>query len=139
MLELLSRLVPALVRHVLAYGELLSDEAADAARELRRRLLMALIVIAAGALAALMGCAWVIAATWDTPHRLQAVGGLCIGFTALALSALWLGGARAHGRPRPFSRLSAEWHEDLRQLVALYPTLAGIDRAPPAIPDSHGN
>lgn len=139
MLELLSRLVPALLRHVLAYGELLTDEAADAAREMRRRLLAALIVIGAVALATLMGCAWVIGATWNTPHRLQALGALCLGFTALALLAVWIAGARAHGRPRPFARLSAEWQEDLRQLAALYPSLQGIERSPPQAPDAGGN
>jgi hypothetical protein len=136
-LELLSRLLPALVRHVFAYGALLSDEAAEAAREMRRRLVAALIVIGAGALAALMGCAWVIGATWDTPHRLQALGALCLGFTALALLAVWFASAR--GRPRPFARLNAEWQEDLRQLVALYPSLTGIERGPPEAPDAGGN
>ncbi len=136
MLELLSRLVPALVRHVLAYGELLNDEAVDAVRELRQRLAAALIVLGAAALAVLMGCVWVIGATWDTPHRLPALGALCIGFTALALAALWFATSRTRRRPRPFERLSAEWREDLTQLVALYPSLAGIERRRVAAADA---
>jgi hypothetical protein len=137
-LETLSRLIPALVRHLLAYGELLSDEAADAARELRRRLLAAFIVMFAGAVATLMGCTWVIAATWDSPHRLQAVGALCIGFAAIALAGVWYANAGARReRPRPFERLAAEWREDLRQLVALYPSLAGIEQSRAGASDLH--
>lgn len=140
MLEVLSRLIPALVRHILAYGELLSAEAADAARDLRRRLLALLIVLSSGAVALLMGCTWVIAATWDSPHRLQAVGGLCVGFTAIAMGSLWYANAAARrARPRPFERLGAEWNEDLRQLVALYPSLAGIERGRAGVTDGHGD
>jgi uncharacterized membrane protein YqjE len=138
-LELLSRLVPAVVRHVLAYGELLSVESAAAARELRRQLLALLIVGIAGALAVLMGCVWVIGATWDTPHRMPALSALCLGFTALTLAAAWFANSRPRGRPRPFERVSAEWQEDLRQLAGLYPSLAGIERVPAATSEVCGD
>ncbi len=127
MLELLSRLVPALLRHVIAYSDLLLDETAAAGRQWRRQLLGVAILLAAGGIAALMVCAFVIGATWDGPHRLHAIAALFAGFTIIALGGAWYAN---HGwtqqTPRPFERIGAEWREDMRQLVILYPSLAGI-------------
>ena len=129
MLELLSRLVPALLRHIIAYSDLLIDETAAAGRQWRRQLLGISILLASGGVAALMLCVWVIAATWDGPHRLQAIGGLFGVFTLIAAGGAWYA---THGwadkAPRPFERIAAEWREDLRQLVILYPSLAGLER-----------
>lgn len=122
------RLVPALLGHVVAYGDLVVDEAADAAGELRRQLLGLAVVLTAGGVTALMGCVWVIALTWDGPHRLQAVGALCIGFALVALGGAWY--ARSGilpGQPRPFERLRAEWREDMDQLASLYPPRDAAD------------
>ena len=133
MLEVLLRLLPVLLRHLVAYGDLLSDEAADAVRAARRQLLGLAIVVAAGGVAALMGCLWIVAAAWDGPQRLNAIGALCVGFALLALAGVWYANtSMPRGRPRPFQRLNAEWHEDLHQLASLYPSLASVEHAPPA-------
>ncbi len=138
MLDLLSRLVPALLRHVIAYSDLLIVETAAAGRQWRRQLLGIAILLASGGVAALMVCAWVIGATWDGPHRLLAIGGLFAVFAIIALGGAWYA---THGwtepSPRPFERISAEWREDLRQLLMLYPTLASVDRSGTATPDVH--
>lgn len=140
MLELLSRLVPALLRHLLAYSDLLIAETAAAGRQWRRQLLGMAIVLASGGVAALMGCALVIAATWDGPYRLQAIGGLFGGFTLIALSGAWYARhGRIPGTPRPFERIEAEWREDLRQLASLYPSLGGVERPGVASPDVLGD
>jgi hypothetical protein len=137
-LDLLSRLVPALLRHVIAYSDLLIEETAAAGRQWRRQLLGIAILLAAGGVAALMVCAFVIGATWDGPHRLHAIGALFAGVTGIAVAGAWYA---THGwtelRPRPFERIAAEWREDLRQLVILYPSLAGIEPAGVA-PEVHG-
>jgi hypothetical protein len=139
-LELLSRLVPALLRHIIAYSDLVIDETAAAGRQWRRQLLGSAILLAAGGVAALMFCALVIAATWDGPHRLQAIGGLFAGFTVVALGGAWYARygwvVETH---RPFERIAAEWREDVRQLAILYPSLSGIDRSGAASPDARGD
>ena len=138
MLEVLLRLLPVLLRHLVAYGDLLSDEAADAVRSARRQLLGLAIVVAAGGVAALMGCVWIIAAAWDGPQRLNAIGALCVGFALVALTGVWYANTSTpRGQPRPFQRLQAEWHEDLRQLAVLYPSLASVEHAQPA-QETHG-
>jgi Putative Actinobacterial Holin-X, holin superfamily III len=137
-LDLLSRLVPALLRHVIAYSDLFLVETAAAGRHWRRQLLGIAIVLAASGVAALLACAWVIAATWDGPHRLLAIGGLFAGFVVVALGGAWYAtNGWTEPKPRPFERIAAEWREDLRQLVILYPTLAGIDHSGTAPPDVH--
>ncbi len=135
MIEALLRLFPALLRHLVAYGDLFVDEAAEGARMLRRQLLGVAIVLTAGGVAALMACTWVIAATWEGPYRLHAIGALCIGFALIALGGVWFANRGVlPGQPRPFERLHAEWRQDLMQLAALYPSLGGIDNPPEAEP-----
>jgi hypothetical protein len=121
-LEVLPRLAGALLRHAFAYAQLLSQEFDAAVRIARRRLLGAVLALIAALMALLMGCVWIIAATWDGPDRLLAVGALCIGFALIAfVCGAYAGGAGV----RPFARLRAEWHADIEQIAQLDPTLLG--------------
>jgi uncharacterized membrane protein YqjE len=123
-LELMPRMLQALLRHLFAYGELAYEESLVAAQRVRRRLLGGVIVCMASMLALLMGCVWVIAATWDGPDRQIAVGGLCLGFLLVAvIGAIYALGGRAAGAP--FQHLRAEWRRDLQQIARLDPTLVG--------------
>ncbi len=136
-LELLPRLIHALARHLFAYGELLCVESLEALRRVRRRIVGAAVALLAGMLAVGLGCLWIIAATWDGPNRLWAVGGLCIGFLLIAIS----GGAYAVGersRGAPFEQLRAEWHADLQEIARLDPTLVAEPGAPAMGADSGG-
>ncbi|HEX4025221.1 MAG TPA: hypothetical protein VHX52_11050 [Steroidobacteraceae bacterium] len=122
-LELLPRLLQAVLRHLFAYGELLCQELVAAARRGRRRLWGAAVAVIAGLMALGLGCLWVIAATWDGPDRLIAVGALCVGFALIAIiGAVYAGrGAAA----RPFERLRAEWRADMDEIARLDPSLVG--------------
>jgi hypothetical protein len=121
-LEVLPRLARALLGHAFAYAELLCQELDAAVRTARRRLLGAVLALIAALMALLMGCVWVIAATWDGPDRLLAVGALCIGFALIAfVCGAYAGGAGA----QPFARLRAEWHADIEEIARLDPTLLG--------------
>jgi uncharacterized membrane protein YqjE len=135
-LEVLSRLTSALVRHFAAYVDLLYDEAGDAARILRRQLLGLAVVLMAGTVAVLMGCTWVIAAAWSGPHRMDAIGALCIGFLVVAMGGIWYANTGiAPGQTRPFERLREEWSEDLRELGEVEPTLVAAE--PGAVGELH--
>jgi len=118
-LEALSRLAPALLRHVFAYGELLREETRDAWRIVRRQALGVAVAAAAGLMALLMGCVWVIGATWDGPNRLKALAALCLGFVLVGLIGVWYAiTALQPGQPRPFQRLRAEWIADREEIEA---------------------
>ncbi|HWG77951.1 MAG TPA: hypothetical protein VN660_14325 [Steroidobacteraceae bacterium] len=127
-LELLPRLLQVLLRHLFAYGELAYEEGVLAARRLRRRLLGAAIACVAGMLALMMGCVWVIAATWDGPNRMLAVGALCVGFVLVTIIGITY--AAGGGGRVPFDALRAEWHRDLQEIARLDPTLVGTPPRP---------
>jgi hypothetical protein len=119
-LEALSRLAPALLRHLFAYGELVRDEAGDALRLWRRQALGCALAVGAGLITLLMACVWVIAATWDGPYRLRAIGALGGGFAVIAAIGAWYASTGLRpGQPRPFERLRSEWNADLEQLSSL--------------------
>ncbi len=118
------RLLQAILRHLFAYGELLREETAEAVHRARRRFFGIAVAYTAAVMAIAMGCLWVIAATWDGPNRLTAVGGLCIGFVLIAvIGVAYAVGARAGDGT--FQQLRAEWSADMQELARLDPTLAG--------------
>jgi hypothetical protein len=87
-LEALQRLVPALLRHLIAYGDLLCDEAGDALRQSRKRALGRAVSVGAGVMALSLACVWIIAANWDGPNRLAVVGSLCGAFAIVLAQRL---------------------------------------------------
>jgi len=130
-LESLPHLVQAILRHLFAYGELLCEETLETMHRARRRVLGIAVAITAGVMAVVLGCLWVIAATWDGPNRLTAVGGLFGGFVLVAiLGGAYAVGARARGGP--FEQLRFEGRADLREIARLDPTLVGQAAASPA-------
>jgi hypothetical protein len=123
-LEALQRLAPAVLRHLIAYGELLCDEAGDALRQSRRRALGLAVSVTAGVMAVALACVWVIAANWDGPNRLTVVGALCGAFVVITLVGVaYARGGRPPGATAPFERLKAEWQADMRELAQLDPSL----------------
>jgi uncharacterized membrane protein YqjE len=119
-LEALQRLAPAVLRHLIAYGDLFCEEAGDALRQSRRRALGLAVTVTAGVMALSLACVWVIAASWDGPNRLVVVGVLCIAFVIVALAGVaYARGATVPGRAAPFERLKAEWQADRRELAQL--------------------
>lgn len=120
MLEALPRLALAVLRHLIAYGELLYEEGGEVARRMRRGLIGFAVAGVAGFIALELACVWIIAATWNGPNRLTAVGALCIGFALLAIiSTAYASNVQSAGGHRPFARLRAEWRADMEELAAL--------------------
>jgi hypothetical protein len=140
-LEVLQRLAPAVLRHLIAYGELLCEEAGDALRQSRRRALGLAVTVAAGVMALSLACVWAIAASWDGPNRLMVVGALCFSFVIVALGGVaYARGAAPAGRVAPFDRLRAQWRADMRELAQLDPTLGILPQTPAAAaPSAHGD
>lgn len=129
MLDTLRRLAPAVLRHLLAYGDLLGEESIDALRQLRKQVIGILIAVLTGTMAVALGCAWAIAAAWDGPHRLTVIGALCIGFVLItALACLYVMTEPPNGR-QPFDRLAAEWQADRRMLATLDPSFFAATRS----------
>jgi uncharacterized membrane protein YqjE len=106
----LRRVGPLLLRHLSAYAELAGQDLAASRKDLAKRLRATVIFSVCGAFALLMGCMWVIAATWDTPHRMLAIGMMTTLFAVLALVS-GLFATRASPQPA-FASVRREWGED---------------------------
>jgi hypothetical protein len=139
-IEALQRLAPAVLRHLLAYGELLFEEGGVALRQSRRRALAVAVTAGAALISLSLACVWAIAVSWDGPNRLVVIGALCLGFLLVALiGAACASGAIAVSSATPFERLRAEWHADMRELAQLEPSLGIIPpTAAPAASSAHG-
>ena len=96
----LPKAAPALLRHLGAYVELAALDLAS------------LIILVCSLFALLMGCAAVIAVTWDTPHRLAAIAWMGGGFVALALIAMVYRSKAAAEEPPFLDSVRREWKED---------------------------
>jgi hypothetical protein len=131
-LEALQRLAPALLWHLIGYGELLCEEAGDALRQSRRRALGLAVTVGAGVMALMLACLWAIAASWDGPNRLRVVGVLCISFSLVSLIGIAYARRATPAGPAPFERLKAEWRTDMRELAQLAPSLEIPGQSPAA-------
>ncbi len=121
----LPKAAPALLRHLGAYVELAALDLERAKRDAVTGIIGSLLVVVCLLFALLMGCAAVIAVTWDTPHRLAAIAWMGGGFVALAVLAI-LYRSKAAAEELPFlDTVRREWKEDS---VILERILADDDR-----------
>ena len=75
----LPKAAPALLRHMVAYAELVVQDIERMQRDFGARMVAGAIVGASIFFVMMSSCILVVALTWDTPHRVAAV--------------LWMGGA----------------------------------------------
>jgi len=108
----LPKAAPALLRHLGAYVELAALDLERAKRDAVGGIIVSLIILVCLLFAILMGCAAVIAVTWDTPNRLAAIAWMGGGFVALALIAMIYRSKTAAQKPPFLDSVRREWKED---------------------------
>jgi len=108
----LPKAAPALLRHLGAYVELAALDLERAKRDAVGGIIVSLIILVCSLFALLMGCAAVIAVTWDTPHRLAAIAWMGGGFVARALIAMVYRSKAAAEEPPFLDSVRREWKED---------------------------
>ena len=96
--------MPAILRHLEAYTEVAGEDVREAANAIARRLLTLLLAGAAAFVAILMGCAWLLALTWDGPWRTWTAAGLALGFVAITVGLAWAVLRLGSGAGSNFSR-----------------------------------
>jgi uncharacterized membrane protein YqjE len=113
MASLLAPLVPAVLRHLEAYAEVVGEDAREAAGAVARRLLALLIAAAASFIALLMFCVWLLALAWDSPWRTWTAAGLAVAF-AVGAAALAFPVLRRRTNPEDmlFPRVRQELKRD---------------------------
>jgi len=108
----LPKAAPALLRHLGAYAELAALDLERAKRDAVAGII-ASVVIGVGLLfAVLMGCAAVIAVTWDTPYRLAAIAWMGGAFIAVAVIGMIYRSKIGAGQPPFLDSVRREWAQD---------------------------
>jgi uncharacterized membrane protein YqjE len=108
----LPRAVPAILRHLAGYAELLGQDLERAQQDLTARLAAAVVVGICLFFVLLSGCFLVLALTWDTPHRVAAIlwmgGSVCL---AEVIAALYRSNVIS-AQPEFLGTVRKEWSED---------------------------
>lgn len=112
LLWLLPKAAPALLRHWVAYVDLVSLDLADAQRELRTEIVISAILVMCALFALLMGCLLVVAYTWDTPNRVAAIAWMAGGFLVAAIVAAVYRAKAARAKSEFLGSVRREWHAD---------------------------
>ncbi|HEV7611317.1 MAG TPA: hypothetical protein VGO37_05530 [Steroidobacteraceae bacterium] len=112
LLWLIPKAAPALLRHLVAYVDLVSLDLVRAQREMAAGIAMSAVVAVCGVFAVLMGCLAVVAYTWDTPYRVAAIGWMGGGFLVAAIAAAVYRANTLRARAQLFGELRREWQAD---------------------------
>ena len=120
MIDRLSAVAAIAVRHAGAYTDLILSDLDAASAALGRRLLAAAVMACALVFAILMGCVWLIAATWETVARYWVIAGLLGLFLAIAAAAFWRLKLLTAGAPGVLPQTAGEWAKDRRLLEELF-------------------
>jgi uncharacterized membrane protein YqjE len=108
----LPKAAPALMRHLGAYIELAAYDLEQAKRDAVSDIIACIAIGVALLFAILMGCAAIIAMTWDTPQRLPAIAWMGGGFLALAIIAMIYRSKTGAGQAPFLDSVRREWKED---------------------------
>jgi uncharacterized membrane protein YqjE len=116
LLWLLPKAAPALLRHLVAYIDLVGLDLAQAQREFRAELVVSAIAVICGLFAVLMGCLAVVACTWDTPYRVAAIACMAGAFLVAAIAAAVYRSKALRAQSPFLGSVRREWHAD-RELL----------------------
>jgi uncharacterized membrane protein YqjE len=121
LLWLLPKAAPALLRHLVAYVDLVSVDLARAQREFMAELVISAITAIFTLFAALMGCVAVVAYTWDTPYRMTAIAWMGGGFLVAAVVAALYRMRVLRAKSEFLGSVRREWHADRVLLERILP------------------
>lgn len=89
MQALIGRWVPAILRHIEGYAEVVGEDAREATSFVARRLIALLVAGACAFIALFMFCVWLLVLAWDTPWRAWTAAGLAVLFAGVAAFLSW--------------------------------------------------
>jgi len=122
LLWLLPKAAPALLRHLVAYVDLVSLDLGRAQRELATELVISAILAICALLALLMGCLAVVAYTWDTPYRMTAIAWMGGGFLVATIAAAAYRIKAVRAKSEFLGSVRREWHADRVLLERILPS-----------------
>ncbi len=108
----LPKAAPAILRHVVAYAELVAEDLEQTHRDFKARLFASVIFGVCLFFLVFTACLGVVALTWDTPQRVPAIGWMGGTFLVIAVIA-GLYRSKVIGAGSPFlGTVRREWAED---------------------------
>jgi uncharacterized membrane protein YqjE len=110
----LSGSASTLADHAAAYAEVIVADVEASSRSAASRLWAGAVLVVALAFTLAIGCAWLIAATWDTSAHLPVMIGLLLLGALTALAALLILSRQRRSAPRLMALTLAEWAKDRR-------------------------
>jgi uncharacterized membrane protein YqjE len=108
----LPKAAPALLRHLAAYVELAGYDLKQSQREFTANMIASVVVAVSLFFAVLMGCAAVVAVTWDTPHRFAAIAWMGGGFVLIAVIAMLYRASILRDQAPFLASVRQVWQED---------------------------
>jgi uncharacterized membrane protein YqjE len=108
----LPKAAPALLRHLAAYAELAAYDLKRSQREISANIAVSVVALVSVFFAVLMGCATVVAITWDTPQRVPAIEWMGGGFLLVAVIALFYRASLKRGQAPFLDSVRRAWEED---------------------------
>jgi uncharacterized membrane protein YqjE len=133
-LSMLPRAAPMLLRHLGGYAELAAQELARGRATMVARAGGYLLVAVGLSGAAAMLCVAIIAANWDTAHRMAAIYALLAFFLGLALAAAAYGRHLRATQPPLFGQIRREWRLD--QVIMARMLSGSGEHGPELIPEA---
>jgi uncharacterized membrane protein YqjE len=100
------------MRHIGAYIDLVALDLARAQREITAQVVATIIVAICFLFALFLVCMGVIAYTWNTPYRIDAIAWMTGIFIIIAIACLIYRARIARARSPLFAYIHREWHED---------------------------
>jgi len=114
--------------------ELFGIEFAEQKQWLSRLVLAVAVAAVCLGMTLLVATGWVIAAFWDTPHRLLAFGLVTLFWLLLGAFALWRAWNAFHTAPAPFEATLAELERDVQALAGTARAMSTSSNGPAAWP-----
>ena len=108
----LPKAAPAILRHMMGYVELVSEDLEKTQRDFAAKLIASAVLGLCLFFAVFSGCLGVVAVTWDTPYRVTAIEWMGGAFVLIAVIAA-LYRSRVTGAQSPFlGTVRREWAQD---------------------------
>ena len=108
----LPKAAPALLRHMVAYAELIGQDLDQTQRDLKARLLASVLLVICLFFAIFSACLVVVALSWDTPYRVAAIAWMGGTFVLLAVIAGLYRSRLVSGHAPFLATVRREWAED---------------------------
>jgi ABC-type sugar transport system permease subunit len=111
-LKRVAKVASLAVRHVSAYGDLITEDMRSSYDAFGRRFWVGVVLVVGVGFSVAMACVWAIALAWDTAGRLWLIAGLFGLFVTLSVAAFLVLQSLKGQRRGLLPKTELEWNKD---------------------------